>query len=216
MEKPAFCPAEEKAGGADRCLLPALRKVSGDLPEGYLGAGIRREQAAPKAQDQPLKKPQALNTRRWLEGGWEACPGVLGELPVQRAPPRPPSLHGRAVNEVEAPTAPALPPASCALWPQVPPLPLGRRCKPVSTWEVDVDLTTVVQRAWRCQPCESSSRTQGALRAQGWKSFLGGGRLRSAASFPQRGRPCPKSCYSFSETLNTGSFIHSLTLPVYL
>lgn len=73
--KASFVPVGREGRGAERCLLPALRKVTGDLPEGYLGAGTRREPA-------PLKKLEAVNTRQWQECGWEACPSVLGEFPV--------------------------------------------------------------------------------------------------------------------------------------
>lgn len=53
MEKPAFYPAEGRGG--ELVGVSSLRKVTGVLSQGYLGAGIRRRLAPKKAKDLTLK-----------------------------------------------------------------------------------------------------------------------------------------------------------------
>lgn len=87
--KASFLPGGREGRVAARCLLPALRKVTGDLPEGYLGAGIRRELAPRKAPDLPLKKLEAVHTRQCSNVDGRRVP-VSWESSRCGEPPQPP------------------------------------------------------------------------------------------------------------------------------
>lgn len=199
---------------AARCLLPALGKVAGDLPEGYLGAGIRRERAPRKAPDLPLKGLEAAPTRRGRGCGRAARPRPW-EGSRWRAPSASPrrgragSQRARAFRREHRSHLRCHLPAA-GIW--LDPLSPGGRCQPVPIREAEAGIRTTVQRAWGCQAPESGSGTHGAVRLQGWTWFPGGGCLRSGSSFPHRG-PLPKSWDCFSEALSS---IQSLTLPEYL